>query len=363
VPLPRATSDELIFVGSSGEGNRGRALLSVLALQEGLIGSAAHCELRFADPFMAAEHGRLARLDGRWFLTSAAIGLSVFVDGQQPPPGQGYRLEPGALVEVADTWFIVGGGPDRPVIPLGDPLARAALGDRLVELGDPLGEYVNGPPLGWPEELEWFVERVDDVSFDGALVQRATVRADEETSPITFRSQLREFLAHPICGAIESLTVATETLPDDAVENARLMLHAIAAACPPRLSTISLGVVAIEARALEADLAALAGALPLRSHSQDLVRAPAPPSIVVLEAVGWAPRQRLERIPLTDGLAVMRSGALEHDLGQNEPGVALRFRHRGAGRWSADTDSGSPSRSLRTGDELAVRDLVFRFET
>lgn len=363
MPLPRATSDELIFVGSSGDGNRGRALFSVLPLREGLIGSAAHCELRFADPFMAAEHGRLARIDGRWFLTSAAIGISVFVDGHQPPPGQGYRLEPGALVEVADTWFLVGGGPDRPQIPLGDPIARAAVGDRLVELGDPLAEYVNAPPLGWPEDLKWFVERVDDVAFDGALVQRATVRADEATSPITFRSQLREFLTHPICTAIESLTIATETLTDDALENARLVLHAIAAACPPRLNTLSLGVVAIETLALEDELAALARALPLRTQLSELVRTPAPASIVVLEAVGWAPRQRLERIPLTDGLAVMRSGELEQNVGEHEPGVGLRFRHRGAGRWSADTGGDSAGRSLRTGDELAVRDLIFRFET
>jgi hypothetical protein len=355
-----ATAEQLIFVGSSGAGHDGWTLLEAIPLREGVIGSDRGCDFCFQDPFMAAQHGRFFRVGDRWALTQLGIA-PVFVDGHAPAPGQGLLLEPGSFLEIADTCLLVGGGAPRLEVPLADARALEVLSATLAD-DDPLRVHLERPVHLYPEE--WVDDLAADllmVTRDGAFVLEATMRSVETTSPPELRRRVRSFLAHPACAAIERLTVATETSWGDPVENGLMVLQGIAAARPPRLRSISLGVVVIDGERLANDFSALRSILPIATTLPELTRAPQQPSIVILEADGWGPRHPTERIPLSPGLLLLESGLLRPSIGDADVGDAVRFVDRGDGRWTAQFADG-PQRQLRTGDELRLPGLLFRFE-
>ncbi|MDP1919466.1 MAG: FHA domain-containing protein [Myxococcales bacterium] len=378
--LTRATPDEFVFVGSSGQATESFALLETIPLVEGLIGSAEHCTIRLADPFVAAEHARVLRRHERWYIAAAAIATSVFVDGVAPLPGEAALLEPGALVEVGDTWFRVGGAPSRQRLPLDDDVAMLIAADEMQEVGDPLGERIATNALDVPSCLVAEVEEgLTTVELTRGLISRITTRAlSDYEGALRLRARLLRLLSEPVSVGLQELEVATETYEEDPALVGRMVLHAIAASQPPHLRTLRLGVASPDGLGqLETELKQLARILPSPGGLDGLFRAPRRPEIVILEVQDWNGLEPGQRIGVVDELTLTRAiadEATEQDYPEDFASNLL-FVERGQGRWQIQTrhggifringaHDGSTGRShLRSGDEVRTAGLRFRFET
>ena len=279
------------FLGSAGDGNDDFELLESVPMREGLVGTDSSCELQLRDPMLTPKHARVLQREGDWYVGGIAAASPTRINGVATLPGQAVRLSIGDVVELGSARFRFGGEPPSRIgINAHDETAVLLAGDRLAELGSPLGMRLletEAPQSSWlPGSEQAISQGLVVPEWTRGLLTALSVRQCD-------LAIVRSILAEEAAVSLERLVVLVATCgPDSEEEWTRGLLQALAVTRPPRLRRLDLGWLhrALAETRVGRDWQAVARRIPLETTLSQAYRIAGNPRITMLRtSPGWPP--------------------------------------------------------------------------